>query len=101
MKARLVCANIFNFIDVALTLLALRLNIGIEGNPIMQPLTENPALFIFIKITAVMLLTLWVGLRSKNGDKFGIIASWYMLIATLLIIIWNGAVISTTLAMIY
>ena len=94
MKKRLFFANIFNILDVFLTLFALHYGIGYEGNVIMAQLVSNPLLFTFIKISAVILLTFYIGMRSKNNNNLGNVASWVVFILMLLTVVWNTLVIA-------
>ena len=94
MKKRLFFANIFNILDVFLTLFALHYGIGYEGNVIMAQLVSNPLLFMFIKISAVILLTFYIKVRSKNNNNLGNVASWVVFILMLLPVVWNTLVIA-------
>lgn len=60
----------------------------------MAQLVSNPLLFMFVKISAVILLTFYIGMRSKNNNNLGNVASWVVFILMLLTVVWNTLVIA-------
>jgi hypothetical protein len=88
-KILLILLNLFNLIDTAATLYFTQTGIMIEVNPVMNALLRYPELFVFVKVWAFLVISVF--LWKRRNDIYArvaavISATFYGLLATYYVI---------------
>lgn len=92
MNSRLIGFGILNVLDTILSIICISLGLGVEANPVMAILLQNPQLFVFVKLSVGFLLVLWVG---RKETKYSNIASWILYIVMSVVCFWNVSIFAT------